>query len=203
MNLISSEIFPDFYESLELPVPLISVSKTEGQYIYSFLKEKEIKTTLEIGFCYGCSTAYIISATQHTHYAIDPHQEEVWNNVGLTNIKKLGMDKYLILEEDFSHNALPKLLKEGVKVDFCFIDGDHKFEAIILDFYYCNLLLNEGGYILFDDTYLRSTQVVGEWIKKNRADYKHVQTPSNVENFIMFQKIGKDERDMEHFVEFQ
>ena len=72
------------YDNLIIPenYRYIAISKEEGEFIYSFLKEKGIKDTLETGLSFGCSTAHIISATNSTHYAIDPH-EEMQDNLGL------------------------------------------------------------------------------------------------------------------------
>jgi hypothetical protein len=136
------------------------------------------------------------------HYAIDPHQSEVWGDVGWENLRQLNLEKFLHLENDFSYGALPKLVKEGHSFDFCFIDGDHKFEAIMLDFYYCDRLLNMSGYLAFDDTYLRASQVVEDWITTNRKDYVKVDISQHVSNLLMFKKVGRDERGMEDFNEF-
>lgn len=209
--LKKSLIFPQLYDKLTLSKKEVSLSKLQAEFIYFFLKETEITKTLEVGFCYGCSTAYIISATQSKHYAIDPHQELAWKNEGIKNLQGLDLYKYLILEEDFSHNALPKLIKEGVDIDFAFIDGDHKFDTIIIDFFYVDLLMNIGGYILLDDNWMPSTQLAIEWIRTNRSDYQEIELPANVEsipyrdnysNLVMFQKVGLDERQWDHFKDF-
>lgn len=104
-------------------VDLTSITEKEGEFIYSFLKEKNIKNSLEVGLAYGCSTAYIISATQSYHYAIDPFQDQ-FDNLGLKNIKTFKLDKYLKFENDFSHNVLPRLLKDGVKIDLLLLMED-------------------------------------------------------------------------------
>jgi len=194
----------DLYEQLTLPDKPISISKEEGEFIYSFLKEKGIKKTIETGLAFGCSTAYIISATLSPHYAIDPFPED-FDNLGLKNIKKLKLEKYLRFEKDFSHNVLPRLLKNGVNFDFAFIDGDHKFDGAFIDFYYIDLLLNQKGYVLFHDTWLRSIQLVTKWIETNKPNYILVKTP--LSNLRMFQKIkklqiGESDRRWNHFKEF-
>src|SRR4030043_1920592 len=160
------------YEKLEIPERDIytSITKEEGEYIYQLLKDKNLKNTLEVGFAYGCSAAYILTATKSLHYAMDPFQEQ-YNNLGLKNIKRLILDKYLKFEKDFSHNVLPELLKKNVKIDFAFIDGDHKFDSIFVDFYYIDLLLNNNGYVLFHDTWMRTTQHILSWIKNNKKKY--------------------------------
>jgi len=106
----------------------------------------------------------------------------------------------LIFIEDFSHNALPKLLKNHTKVDFALIDGDHRFDFIFIDFYYIDLLLNQKGYVLFHDFWMPSTKTIISWIKNNKKDYHEIKTP--IKSFVLFQKRGKYNRDWQHFIPF-
>jgi len=189
------------YQQLEIPEEnkTTSITEREAEYIYDFLIKNEIKKTLEVGFAYGCSAAHIISATKNQHYAIDPYQE-LYSNLGIKNIEKLKLKKFLIFENDLSHNVLPDLLKKDVKVDFALIDGGHKFDDIFIDFYYIDLLLNNKGYVLLHDSWTRSTQYVVSWIKNNKQNYKIIKTP--LKNLILLQKNGKDERNWYHFKGF-
>ncbi len=194
-------MIPNLYKRLIIPKEYnrSPIKRKEAEYIYCFLKEKGITKTLETGFAFGCSTAYIIAAAKHKHYAIDPFQK-AYRKIGLENIKRLGLLKYLEFKNDFSYNALPQLLKEGVKIDFAFIDGSHKFDDAFIDFYYIDLLLNEKGYVLFHDNWLGSVHAVISWIKNNKANYKRIRTPCW--NLVMFQKIGQDKRKWHRFKPF-
>ena len=192
----------NIYDKLEIPDARrdTSITKQEAEYIYQFLSEKKINTSLEVGFAFGCSTAHIMAATNSTHYTIDPFQKEDFGDLGLKNINALGYSKLLKFENDYSHSVLPKLLKEEVKLDFAFIDGGHNFDSIFIDFYYVDLLLNNNGWVLLHDTWMRSTQYAFSWIKRNKKNYKEIKTP--VKNFILLQKIGEDNRTWFHFKGF-
>lgn len=174
-----------------------SIQKTEAEFIYNFLSEKKIKNTIEIGFAYGYSAAHIIAATQSVHYAIDPFQESEYSNKGLRNIESLGFKDLLNFEADYSHFALPKLIKQGLKVDFAFIDGGHRFDEIFCDVYFIDLMLNPNGYILLHDAWMRSTQYVASWIKTNKKNYKIVKIEQS--NLILFQRTSDDTRPWYHF----
>ena len=137
--------------------------------------------------------------TNSPHIAIDPFQS-YYDDLALSNIKKLGFDNLLTFHRDYSHNVLPKKVLEGEKFEFVFIDGDHKFDGILVDFYYSDLLLEPNGYVLFHDTWMRSTQLVAQFIRKNRKDYQRIKTP--LRNFDLYQKIDKDQRDGMFFSEF-
>lgn len=175
------------------------VKTDEAGYIYNFLREKRLSRTLETGFAFGKSAAHIMAATGSEHFAIDPFQER-YKHLGTGNIEKLGMSQQLNLYHDYSHNVLPLLLNEKRKFEFVFIDGDHKFDGIMLDFYYTDLLLVTGGYIMFHDSWMRSTRIVEKFIRTNRSNYTRI--PVNLGNLLLFQKIGPDTRDGMFFREF-
>ncbi len=175
------------------------VKPEEAKTIFDFIREKGLKSTLEIGFAYGRSASHIMAATGGPHVAIDPFQEH-YDNLGVHNIDKLGYGNKLTLIRDFSHNVLPQMVKDKRQFDFIFIDGDHKFDGIFVDFYYADFLVAEEGYLLFHDTWMRSTELVLQFIRKNRKDYRQVSIANR--NMAMFQKVGHDDRDGMHFREF-
>ncbi|TVQ08385.1 MAG: class I SAM-dependent methyltransferase [Bacteroidetes bacterium] len=176
-----------------------AIKPNEALFIHDFIKGHNIKKTLEIGFAYARSASHIIQATQSKHIAIDPFQSN-YDNLGLKNIENLGFSEFLDFRNDFSHNVLPKLAAENHKFEFVFIDGDHKFDGIFIDFYYSDLLINKNGFLMFHDTWMRSTRLVTSYIKKNRLDYKEIKVP--LRNLQLFQKVGDDTRNGMFFKEF-
>ena len=175
------------------------IKENEARFIYDFLRQHQLKDTLECGFAYARSGAHIMAATGSRHVAIDPFQGR-YGNWGLQNVEKFGLSCQLEFHHDFSHNVLPLLLREGRRFDFIFIDGDHKFDGVLVDFYYADLLLRPGGYILFHDTWMRSTSLVTAFVGTNRADYTTVPTP--LRNLHLVRKTGQDARNGMFFREF-
>lgn len=196
-NLTSNEII----SKLEVPNEDSStpIKDNEAQFIFEFIKKHGIKKTLETGFAYAKSASHIIASTQQKHIAIDPFQDN-YQRLGLKNIKKLGFNDFLDFREDYSHNVLPELVKKGEKFEFIFIDGDHKYDGEFVDFYFADLLLEDNGFVLLHDTWMRSTRLVMEFIKTNRKDYKELQT--GLRNIALYQKCGKDNRNGMFFKEF-
>ena len=202
MQQAHTAVTPDeINDLLEIPEQDSStpIKTAEAAFIYDFLREKKLSSTLETGLAYAKSASHILAATQSQHIAIDPFQDQ-YQNLGLQNLEKLGLRDLLTFYPDFSHNVLPELAKQDKRFEFIFIDGDHKFDGILVDFYYADLLLEQEGYILLHDTWMRSTQLVMRFIRKNRADYRQVPTPQK--NFALYQKIAEDQRDGMHFREF-
>ena len=175
------------------------IKQNEAQFLYDFIRKNKIKRTLETGFAYGMSASHIMAATNAPHIAIDPFQSN-YQRLGLKNIKQLKLDQHLTLFEDYSHNVLPQLAKEKKEFDFIFIDGDHKFDGELIDFYYADFLIKQEGYVLLHDTWMRSTRLLMSFIKKNRKDYRKI--PTDLRNFALYQKTGEDQRNGMHFREF-
>ena len=191
----------DIFEKLLIPPADSStpIKNSEAIFIYNFLKSEGLVKTLETGFAHGKSASFILAATGSRHIAIDPFQEN-YDRLGIKNIESLGFQDSLELYEDFSHNILPMLLRNGELFDFIFIDGDHKFDGVLLDFYYADLLLNENGYVLLHDTWMRSTRILMKFIKTNRIDY--IKIPTRCRNLALYQKVDHDRRNGIYFKEF-
>jgi len=194
-------MMPEIYDKLIHPGNHSAINRRDAEVLYSFLKKNKLKNTLEIGLCWGFSAAHIISATKSKHIAIDP-RPRTGEHPGVENLKRLGLNEFLQFERDFSYNVLPRLLKEGLKIDFAFIDGNHLFDYVFLDFFYIDLLLNEGGYVLFHDNWMRATQLVEKWILTNKKNYKVMRLETEGTHMTLFQKKGEYHRDWYHFVEF-
>lgn len=188
-------------EKLEIPAQDTAspVKPTEAAFIYNFIKEKGLKRTLETGFAYARSGSHIMMATKSSHIACDPFQEN-YQYLGLKNAEKLNLKDQLDFRDDYSHNVLPKLHLEGRKFEFVFIDGDHKFDGELIDFYYADLMLEMNGYILLHDTWMRSTRLLMAFIESNRKDYKTI--PTGLRNLALYQKVDMDKRNGVHFKEF-
>ncbi|HMU70187.1 MAG TPA: class I SAM-dependent methyltransferase [Chitinophagales bacterium] len=172
----------------------------EAKFIYQFILGHKIHKTLEIGLGYGRSASYIMLATGKPHIAIDPFQSH-YGYQAIKNITDAGLKDNFTHIEDFSHFALPELCHKNEKFDFVFIDGDHKFDGILIDYYFASMLVKTGGYILFHDTWMRSTRLVNKFVEQNRHDFK--THPVSLANLHLIQKIqDNDTRDGMYFREF-
>lgn len=189
------------YDALEIPSSdsATSISPSEGDALFSLVRRVRATRTLEIGFAYGVSATHIMMATGREHYAIDPNEER-YGNIGLLNVARLGWaDRFHLLPES-AHTALPRLLQTNFRIDFAFIDGDHKYDTTFIEFYYLDLMLEVGGHVLFHDTWMPSIQNVLAWIRTNKTNYESV--PTLVGNMALVRKLGHDSRSWDHFQEF-
>ncbi len=192
---------PSLYSRLDIPEEdrLTSIQEEEAEILARFIREHGFKRTLEIGFAYGCSTAYIMTASGSHHIAIDPYQA-AYRNLGLKNDNALGLRERFELRSQLSRVALPALAAEGRTFDFIFVDGGHKYDEVFLDWALCDALLEQGGCIVFDDAWMESVKHVAAFVRRNRDDYQEVDL--GFWNVFAFRKGGQDERNWDHFVEF-
>jgi predicted O-methyltransferase YrrM len=185
-------------DSLEIPKEDrgTSITRNEAAFLQDFLSARKPKATLEVGMGYGLSAAAILSVTDCIHHAMDPLQHE-YRDLGLLNVERLGLSGRLVFHREYSHAVLPRLLAEGLRVDFAFIDGGHRFDEIFLDVYYAELLLDQGGHVVLHDAWMRSTATVASWIRRNKPNFRPVPTAER--NLVVFRKEGADERPWNHF----
>ena len=131
-----------------------AIDENGGRAIYELIKDQGISVSLEVGCAYGVSSLYIcdaLSAHQNPHHTIiDPNQSTEWRGIGKLNLRKAGFDFFSLIEKP-SEIALPELLVNGKKFQFILIDGWHTFDQTLLDFFYADRLLEDGGFVAIDD----------------------------------------------------
>ena len=85
--------------------------------------------------------------------------------------------------------------------DLIYLDGPHKFDEVMVEFFYASQLLKVNGIIYFDDQSLGSVHRVCAFIYQNlekEGIYEVIKTPSFPAT-CAFKKISKDNRDWSHY----
>lgn len=181
------------------------ISPRQGMWIYRLVCDTKPENTLEIGLAYGFSTVYFLAAIQRNgkghHLAVDLHQERQWNGVGLTREKVLNLKPgtFSFSDED-SIQGLTRFFREQRRFGVIFIDGNHRFDYVLVDFSLASLVCELGGHIILDDLWMPSIQRVVSFIRRNRVDFTEVPTPMS--NIAVFRKTDVDKRAWDHFVSF-
>jgi predicted O-methyltransferase YrrM len=179
------------------------ISPSQGMWLYELLRKLKPRETLEIGMGYGFSTLFILAATidgSH-HTAIDPFQRSHWCAIGLANAQALGAPSSFRFIEERSDQSAVDLAREFRSFDLIFIDGNHRFDDVLVDFYLYAELCRVGGMIIFDDTWMSSIQSVLSFVRSNRSDFRELRTPEP--NVALFEKIAVDTRLWTHFRSFR
>ena len=184
------------------------ISASQGMWLYDLCLSIKPKSTLEIGMAYGYSTLYFLAAIARNqighHTAIDPFQRSCWYGIGLTHAQALappeGSDSTFLLIEDYSNRVSTDLERSNSTFEVIFIDGNHRFDDVLVDFYLYAPLCPFGGHIIFDDIWMRSIQTVVAFVRANRTDF--VEIRAGEPNICVFQRVGDDSRKWNDFHEF-
>jgi predicted O-methyltransferase YrrM len=158
------------------------VSREEGELLASLILKYSFTRTLEVGCAYGISSLYISDALARLerpvkHTIIDPFQNTACHGAGVASLERAGF-RFFELVEKPSELALPALLAEGRTFQFAFIDGWHTFDHTLLDFFYINRLLEEGGVVAIDDVDMPGVRKVARYIS-NYPNYRLVTATHN------------------------
>jgi predicted O-methyltransferase YrrM len=179
------------------------ISPVAGLWLFDLCRSVRPRATFEIGLAYGFSTVYFLAAIKANdmgeHTALDPFQPH-WHGVGLTRAKLLKMEKFFHFTDELSVVGLVRLSQEKAQYDLLFIDGNHRFDDVLVDFTLAANICGVGGHIILDDMWMPSVRKTAAFIRRNRGDF--VEVPCPVPNFAVFQMIDKDKRDWDHFVDF-
>ena len=152
-------------------------SETSGEEcaaMYQFLRENPPDCAIEIGMAYGVSSLAILTALEENKrgelISIDPYPP------GFDHIRQsalLAIDKAQLAHRHRhvhaeSELALPRLISEGIRPDFVYIDGHHGFDHAFVDFFFADRMIPVGGTIAFDDSQWRSVHRVIRYLVKHR-----------------------------------
>ncbi len=183
------------------------ISPAEGMWLYQLCRQTRPENTLEIGLGYGFSAIYILAALYANgaghHTAIDPFQlreDKQFRGIGLQHASELDMASAFTFFLDRSVPVLVDLAKQEKTFEVIFIDGGHLFDEAFLDFTLSAVLCPVGGHIVLDDTWMPAIRRVVHFIRTNRQDFTAVK--SHVDNVAVFRRTANDDRDWNHFVEF-
>jgi predicted O-methyltransferase YrrM len=182
------------------------ISLSQGMWLYDLCVSVKPKATLEIGMAYGYSTLYFLAAIARNqfghHTAVDPFQRTHWQGIGLAHAQALtkGSDSAFLLIEDRSDRAATDLTRSNSTFEVIFIDGNHRFDDVLVDFYLYAPLCAIGGHIIFDDMWMSSIQTVVAFVRANRTDFVEVRTGES--NICVFRKVGDDAREWTDFRKF-
>jgi predicted O-methyltransferase YrrM len=187
------------------------ISAEEGRWIYDLCRRLKPAHTLEIGLAYGFSTLYLLAALRKNgygdHTAVDPFQRQPaglergsWHGIGMLQASRVGMSERFSLVEEPSFRALVHFADQAKNFEVIFIDGNHRFDDVLVDFTLAAELCPIGGYIVCDDMWMPSIRSAVAFLRANRTDFEYV--PSPVQNIAAFERTAADSRNWDHFGQF-
>jgi predicted O-methyltransferase YrrM len=129
---------------------------SELKVLYEMASAPEVTRALEVGMANGTSSVIIGTAIANRPGAklvsVDPFQTAHYKNQGVANVARAGLSALHELRELPNYLALPDLVREEQRFDLILVDGWHSFDHALLDCFFADLLLREGGLLLMHDT---------------------------------------------------
>jgi predicted O-methyltransferase YrrM len=113
------------------------------------IRERKPANSLEVGLANGASAQTILASLTefavgtYQHSAIDPFQKDFWKSTGLSSVQTAGFQDHFKFIEDLSSQGLPRLLEAGDRFDLIYVDGNHDFDNVFVDYFYGERLLKK------------------------------------------------------------
>jgi len=160
------------------PVVPPGLEPQRGQYIFELVRDRRPHVTLETGFAYGISTLFIAEALRQNgtgrHIAIDPLERTRFDGLGLKHIAEAGLGDLVTFHEEPSELCLPRLARDGLRLDFAFVDGLHLFDYVVAECLFLGHMLRKGSLLLIDDTNMPGVARACDFFAANRADFEEL-----------------------------
>ncbi|ATP59333.1 SAM-dependent methyltransferase [Pedobacter ginsengisoli] len=122
-----------------------------AQLIYRLAKDNNPKSIIELGTCLGITTAYLSKARPDAEViTIEGCPETA--KVAYNNFKELDLENVELQVGNFDV-LLPEIIDKRDKLDFVYIDGNHRKEATLNYFNWCLPKVHENSLLIFDDIY--------------------------------------------------
>ena len=148
------------------------ISPSFAEALYRTVLARRPALVIEVGMAHGLSALSILSALRDAGggrlISIDPAQSTDYAGIGILNVRRAGLDAFHELIEASSFQVLPQLLGAKTQLDFAYIDGWHTFDYALLDFFYVDKMLRQGGCVAFNDCGWQSVHRVISFVQTHR-----------------------------------
>jgi predicted O-methyltransferase YrrM len=167
--------------------------KKYGQLMFRMVDYYRTNTIIELGTSLGITTAYLASGNLKGQVHTFEGAKQV-AQVSRQNFEKLSLKNIELIEGNFDHTLQPYLSKVS-KVDFAFVDGNHRKEPTIQYFEQLLTKANEHSIFIFDDIH---------WSPGMEDAWSHIQQHPSVTLTIDLFFIGlvffrKEQKVAQHF----
>lgn len=122
-----------------------------AQLIYRLAKNSKPANLIELGTCLGITTAYLSKACPDSDIITIEGCPETAKKA-YENFQDLELDNIELQVGNFDV-LLPVVIEQAPKLDFVYIDGNHRKDATINYFKWCLPKVHEDSLLIFDDIY--------------------------------------------------
>lgn len=163
-----------------------------ARLIARLANEFQPETIIELGTCLGITSLYLSKASPASRIITVEGCPQT-AGIAKENFEKLDADNLEIRIGNFDI-LFPRLIHELPKIDFLFLDGNHRKDATLNYFYACLPKVHAGTILIFDDIYW------SEGMKEAWAEIKnHPQVTVTIDLFYIGLVFFKPDQVKEHF----
>lgn len=169
-------------------------SAWQGQLLFRLANHLRPTTMLELGSSVGIGTMYLAAAVREARFLSLEGSPEL-AHVARMNLDWLGLSKCVEVREGTFDQLLDPALEDLKRLDFVFLDGNHRKEPTVRYFERCLAFAHEKTVFVFDDVH-GSPEMSSAWEQiKN-----HPKVRLSIDFFeISLVLIDPDFREKQHF----
>ncbi|MCZ2130232.1 MAG: class I SAM-dependent methyltransferase [Bacteroidia bacterium] len=176
---------------------LVARSSKNSKYaklLYRICQYYQPEIAIELGTNFGISAMYQAAGLRHGKlFTIEGSLKIA--EVAYYNFQKIGFGEKIQLLHGVFDKALPALLEQLPRVDYAFIDGNHRKEATLKYFEMLLAKSHNNTIFVFDDIrWSAEMQECWDWIKS------HERVTVTIDLFFMGIVFLRKEQEKEHFV---
>ncbi|MGY3215039.1 O-methyltransferase [Mucilaginibacter sp. HD30] len=124
---------------------------TLAQLLYRLAADAQPDNIIELGTCLGTTSAYLQKAAPKAEvYTLEGCPQTA--GVAKESFAKAKTDNIQLVVGNFD-DTLPDVIKGLDKLDFVFVDGNHRKDATLEYFEWCLPKVHESTLLIFDDIY--------------------------------------------------
>lgn len=130
------------------------------QLIHRLAEDANPSTIIELGSCFGITTAYLAKAAPNARVISVERCPEI-AAITLENLDKLHIQNSELLVGNFD-KLFPEVIRNSTELDFVLINGKHPKEAILNYFRWCLPKLSKNSILIVGNIY-RSQDMKDAW----------------------------------------
>ncbi len=165
-----------------------------AQMLFRLINFLEPRIVLDLGTSLGITTAYLAKAM--------PSGGKIYTFEGAQSLAHLAEKHFKMLDlqnielvKGNINETLPRLLSQVEKVDFAFIDANHRFEPTIRYFEQISAKCYENSVLAFDDIY---------WSEEMKRAWEKIYADTRVGISIDLFRVGlvffRQKQEKQHFI---
>ena len=188
----------------------VAIGEEEARALRDLVVSEHAVMTIEIGLGYGMSALSICEGLctngqeSARHVVVDPHQSTRFADLGLQSLEEAGFADMVEHHAEESLVTLPRLLAEGRQFDLAFVDGNHRFDGVLVDLVYLGRLVRSGGLVFLDDYQLPAVARAVSFFQANLGwTLEQVSATDALHQWAVLRTSHEpDRRPFDHFVDF-